>query len=383
MATWTPDLAISDDPDAWHPLDQLLAPLLSPTTGLIGVLSVDVPGDGRRPGPAQRALLELLAIQAAGAIENAHLHAAVLERERASAALLGRLATLVDSAPVAIIEFAVSGSITLWNPAAEELFGWRAEEVIGSRNPSIPVDATDEQALIQARLLSGESLQRFETVRQRKDGSLIPVEITTTMLYDDAGVMTGGVGVVVDITERQTLEAKLRHAAFHDSLTGLPNRALFDDRMAAAFERLRRTSGGIAMLMLDLDGFKLINDTLGHAVGDELLVAVAGRLVEQVRAVDTVARLGGDEFVVLMEFEDDSMSEALAGRILAALRKPVDTRAGDLRPGASIGIAHTDSVTVTGEQLMRQADIAMYVAKEVAASSYHLFDAEQDAIAAH
>jgi diguanylate cyclase (GGDEF)-like protein/PAS domain S-box-containing protein len=374
MVSWTPDVAVTHEPDAWHRDDQLFAPLLSLDGGLIGVLSVDVPRDGRQPGPAQRSLLELFAIQAAGAIENAHLHAAALRREWESAALATRLATLVGSAPVAIVEFDADGAVTLWNPAAEDVFGWGADEVLGRRDPTIPREIADEQAFIQARLLSGESIQRFETIRQRKDGSRIPVEVSTSLLYDNDGEVTGGVGVVVDITERRTLEDRLRHAAFHDALTGLANRALFDDRITAAFDRMRRAGGALAVLMLDLDGFKQINDTLGHAVGDDLLVGFADRLRTEVRAADTVARYGGDEFVVLVEFDSVGQAEALCGRILAALDEPLPTRSGPLLVGASIGVARTTSAAATADQLLRQADIAMYAAKADELPSYRVFD---------
>lgn len=371
LVTWTPDLPVADHPEAWHPLDQLFAPMWSPAAGLIGVLCVDVPRDGRRPGPIQRALLELFAIQAAAAIENARLRTAAIDRERETSALLARMSTLVSSAPVAIVEFDPAGLITLWNPVAESLFGWPAREVLGRRNPTIPPEAAQESADMQSRLLSGESIQRLETVRQRKDGARIPVEITTTMLHDETGLMTGGVGVIVDLTERRKLEQQLRHAAFHDALTGLPNRAFFDDRVHAAFQRLRRSRGVLTLLMLDLDGFKRINDALGHAAGDQLLIAVAHRLCAQVRGSDTVARLGGDEFVVLVEGAG-ALAEALAERIIASFTVPVATVAGDQVVGVSIGIASTHTVTTPPAELLRMADVAMYAAKADPATSYRV-----------
>jgi diguanylate cyclase (GGDEF)-like protein len=169
------------------------------------------------------------------------------------------------------------------------------------------------------------------------------------------------------------LEDQLRHAAFHDPLTGLPNRALFGDRLAGALERAGRSGGRVALLTLDLDGFKQVNDTLGHAVGDEVLVAVASRLREQLRGVDTVARLGGDEFVVLMEAEADGHAERLADRLITAITAPVRTRAGDQMIGVSVGIARTGPLTETAEQLLRQSDVAMYSAKASSTSSYRTF----------
>jgi diguanylate cyclase (GGDEF)-like protein len=217
--------------------------------------------------------------------------------------------------------------------------------------------------MLRARLQSGEAVQRFETVRLRKDGSSIPVEITTGVLRSDDGRPDGGVAVLVDVTERRLLEAQLRHAAFHDPLTGLPNRALFDDRLRAAFDRLGRGGGRLALLTLDLDGFKQVNDALGHAVGDELLVTVAQRLRDQLRDVDTVARLGGDEFVVLVEADADGLAEGLAGRLVSAIGAPVATSAGQQSITVSVGIARTGPHVTTAEQLLHASDLAMYSAK--------------------
>jgi diguanylate cyclase (GGDEF)-like protein/PAS domain S-box-containing protein len=354
---------VVDHPDAWHPDDELFAPLWSRDRSLLGILGVDLPRHGRRPGPVQRAMLELFALQAAAAIENARLHADALQRERASAALLARLETLVDSAPVAIVEFDAGGKVTLWNPVAERMFGWRADEVLGRDNPTLPPQGTAELSLLQTRLRSGEAVQRFETVRLCKDGSSIPVEITTGVLRRDDGRPDGGVAVLVDVTERRLLEARLRHAAFHDPLTGLPNRALFDDRLRAAFDRVRRGGGRLALLTLDLDGFKQVNDALGHAVGDELLVTVGQRLRDQLRDVDTVARLGGDEFVVLVEADAEGLAEGLADRLVDAIGAPVMTSAGEQSISVSIGIARTGPLTTTPEQLLHASDLAMYAAK--------------------
>ena len=363
IESWVPSVAVVDHPDAWHPDDELFAPLWSRDRSLLGVLGVDLPRHGRRPGPAQRALLELFALQAAAAIENARLHADALQRERDSAALLARLETLVDSAPVAIVEFDAEGRLTLWNPVAERMFGWRAEEVLGRTNPTLPPEGTAESTRLLSQLRSGSPVQRFETVRKRKDGSSIPVEITTGVLRDSDGRPAGGIAVLVDVTERRVLEAQLRHAAFHDPLTGLPNRALFGDRLRAAFDRIARSGGRLALLTLDLDGFKQVNDTLGHAVGDELLVAVASRLTDELRGLDTVARLGGDEFVVLVEGESEGLAERLAERLTTAISGPVRTRAGELVIGVSVGIARTGPSAPTPEQLLRQSDLAMYAEK--------------------
>jgi diguanylate cyclase (GGDEF)-like protein len=159
-------------------------------------------------------------------------------------------------------------------------------------------------------------------------------------------------------------EAKLRHQAFHDALTGLANRALFADRVAHATERVRRARSQVAVLFLDLDGFKEVNDRHGHEGGDEVLVAVAGRLTGCLREGDTAARLGGDEFAVLLEdLEDPGRGDAVARRILDALARPIALRGGDAEVRASIGLA-VATPSLSGEALLRRADLAMYAAKE-------------------
>jgi diguanylate cyclase (GGDEF)-like protein/PAS domain S-box-containing protein len=167
-----------------------------------------------------------------------------------------------------------------------------------------------------------------------------------------------------DVSERRELESRLRHQAFHDSLTGLANRALFEDRLTHALARVRRDSGRIAVLFLDLDDFKTVNDSLGHAVGDELLRVAAQRLSDALRTPDTAARLGGDEFAALLEDLDDETSALqVAERVRLALEPPVTIGGRELSTSASIGVALPD-VDATADDVLRNADLAMYAAKE-------------------
>jgi diguanylate cyclase (GGDEF)-like protein len=172
-------------------------------------------------------------------------------------------------------------------------------------------------------------------------------------------------------------QSRLEHHAFHDALTGLPNRRLFFDRLSHALELSHRHSSGIGLLFADVDQFKSINDRLGHDAGDRVLVAVAERLVETARGTDTVARLGGDEFVVLYEQLHDPRSEgiALAERIAAALAEPITTCDQEFHASASIGIAIT-TCGGNADTLIRQADDAMYIAKRRGRGNYHLWNAE-------
>ena len=179
-----------------------------------------------------------------------------------------------------------------------------------------------------------------------------------------------------DVTERRQLEEQLTDQAFHDSLTGLPNRALFGDRLEHAVARSTRIGDPIAVLFIDLDDFKAVNDTLGHREGDELLRHVATELALCVRRSDTVARLGGDEFAVLME--DATVTEALeaADRIQQRLRYPVMVQGSEIVVSASVGIAATDEHVGESAELMRNADIAMYCAKTDGKARYKLFEAD-------
>jgi diguanylate cyclase (GGDEF)-like protein len=198
---------------------------------------------------------------------------------------------------------------------------------------------------------------------RHRDGSWRSIEVLGTNLLDDPNVG----GIVLngrDVTERQALEAQLAHQAFHDSLTGLANRALFRDRLAHALERARRSARPPAVLFLDLDDFKAINDSLGHEAGDALLVGVAARLAGCVRASDTVSRLGGDEFAILVEDTGtDTEIGEMVDRVIESLRAPFVIEGREVFVVASIGIAEPESNGASAEDLLRDADAAMYHAK--------------------
>ena len=182
-------------------------------------------------------------------------------------------------------------------------------------------------------------------------------------------------GVVLnarDVTERIKLEEQLTHQAFHDNLTALPNRALFRDRLDQALARAKRSSGLIAVLLLDLDGFKQVNDSLGHDAGDQLLREVARRFENLVRESDTVARFGGDEFALLLEFVTKREVVALAQRLLDGVAKPIAIAGREVSLGASIGIV-LDSGSGHSEELVRDADVAMYAAKDAGRARYEIF----------
>ena len=296
---------------------------------------------------------------------------AAAQAERAR--LLDRLGAIIDASPVAIVELDRSGRVQLWNRAAERIYGWQPEEVLGRPHPASLESGWPAVQPTAARG-QGQATTRMELRHHRSDGTPIEVELSTAPLQGPSGEPAGIIGVAVDITDRKRLAEQLRHQALHDPLTDLANRALFQDRLEHALARLDRHGGLLAVLLLDLDGFKTVNDTLGHQVGDQLLALVAERLRTNVRPSDTVARLGGDEFVVLVE-DASGPADAVAAtqRLLQALATPISVASRDIQVRASVGIAIAAAGAQPGD-LVRDADVAMYQAKAEGGSSFRIFD---------
>jgi len=412
------------------------------------------------------------------------------ERKRAEEEIRFR-SRLLDTVGAAIIAVDLDNRVVYWNQAAEEFYGWSADEVTGrsAQELWIPEDQQEQAAEIMAELWTGKSLSG-EFVVQRKDGTTFPASVTVTPVNDEQGNLVGLVGASTnvterkeaeealrsseeffralyekvhhpiflfdkdlnfvdvnpyacefygysreefkrmnlreitlpeerdsivsnlqrileqgemvipehqhrkkngdivtvtadvsrvtrsgqelyvsktnDITERKALEQRLYHQAFHDLLTGLPNRLLFVDRLEQALQRCRRRRGyRVAVLFLDLDNFKIVNDSLGHEIGDNLLVAVAERLRGCLRSEESLTRLGGDEFAVLIEdVGGPSDAARVAQRIVEALQEPFGLDGREFVVAASIGIALGEARTNSPEELLRDADTAMYRAKE-------------------
>jgi diguanylate cyclase (GGDEF)-like protein/PAS domain S-box-containing protein len=267
--------------------------------------------------------------------------------------------------------------------STERMLGYTPEEIVGSRYLEL-IHPDDRRAVIEfvTDLVEQPFASGLVTCRlQARDGRWVPVESSCRNLLHDPLIN----GVVVnsrDVSERHELERALEHRAFHDDLTSLPNRALLLDRLRQATARAQRAGERFAVLYVDLDGFKPINDTFGHLTGDTVLVTAAGRLQAEVRAEDTVARLGGDEFAVLLEHPQIAGHAAeVAERLLAALRSPIDVDGGHVSVTASVGIAfaggHERPLDV-----LRNADIAMYRAKRAGAGGVAIFeDAMHTAVA--
>ena len=271
----------------------------------------------------------------------------------------------------------LEGRFVSINPAAERLIGYTNEEVtqLGLFDLIVPEDKEQAAEILRDRFAGGTEDRLVEVRLVCKDGRRVAVEVAGRLVEED-GVPVGMQGIARDVTERNALQEQLRHQAFHDTLTGLPNRALVHDRAEQMLARARRQHSPVAVLYLDIDGLKDVNDTFGHAAGDALLKEVAARLASVVRDGDTVGRMSGDEFLVLLDSEPNTSPVLVAERILDLLHQPIDLNGTGVRPvsiTASVGIAVGQRASA--DELIRDADIALYRAKESGRDRYTLFEA--------
>lgn len=292
-----------------------------------------------------------------------------------------QLRVIFENASEGIVLFAEDGSIVSCNPAAVRMFGYPPEALAG-----MPLER-----LLQLPAGDGAppfALQPCETLALRRDAGTFPVDLSFNRSH--AGGELRHIAIIRDITERKEVEARLSYLANFDSLTGLPNRTLFRDRLAQAMERARRSGQPLALMFLDLDRFKTINDSLGHDAGDELLKQVADSLGHCLRRTDslafagsTVSRLGGDEFTILAEIRQVPADAAhIAERVLAALRNPFQIRDHEVYISTSVGIVIYPKDGTDLDGLLKQADVAMYRAKELGRNTYQFYTDDLDAQAA-
>ena len=292
---------------------------------------------------------------------------------------------IVDTAFDAIVTMDADGILRSFNPGAERLFGWTADEIVGrplttlmperfhaAHRSGLERYITTNQARILGRVI--------EMAGRHRDGREFPIELSI------AAIQEGGrqlfTGILRDVGERKAFEEQLRHQTFHDPLTTLPNRALLLERLQHALAQVSRGGARPALLLLDLNGFKVINDSLGHAAGDRLLIAVADRLAAAMRPGDTIARLGGDEFAVLLDRAADIHEvTGIATRLLDTLAMPLALEGRELVVEASLGIALAVGGETRPDDLLRDADLALYRAKEGGRASYAVYDASLHAAA--
>ena len=275
--------------------------------------------------------------------------------EQAAWAAEQRFSAAFREAPVAMLLIDPRGVVLDANPALGELVGDDPRALIGRQSLRLAHhdDRDAIRALLRAVVEQDDAVAPLEWRLERPAGEPVWVQGSVAPLPGEPKTL---VLHLINVTERRATEARLAHRALHDALTGLPNRTLLSDRLEQAVRAVRRDQGGVAVLFLDLNGFKEVNDTYGHAAGDDVLVEVARRLRSAVRPADTVARLGGDEFAIVAEGLPAPDAFALAERVRDALAPPI----GALRVAASVGAAHSDDVGLDASTLLAQADDDMY-----------------------
>jgi diguanylate cyclase (GGDEF)-like protein/PAS domain S-box-containing protein len=287
-----------------------------------------------------------------------------------------RFRSLVQHASDIIMIVSAEGSIRYVSPSVQRVLGYRAESLVGSAFVDLmhPEDREWAVPFLAGPAQNCTQLPPVAWRLRRVDGSWLHGETVGSNLLDDPAV-AGLVLATRDVSERKTLEERLAHHAFHDSLTGLANRRQFQEQVQAALLDPRRRAAGLAVLFLDLDDFKTVNDSLGHSAGDELLIHVAQRLMSCLRAHDLPARIGGDEFAVLLNgVGSQAEVEAVAHRIVSVLDEPHTVQGSEVLARASIGIAVPGIDEHDGDALLRNADTSMYTVKRAGKGSYTFFE---------
>ncbi|HEY7136045.1 MAG TPA: EAL domain-containing protein [Acidimicrobiia bacterium] len=313
----------------------------------------------------------------------------VTERRQTALALAEaqeRFRAAFEQAPIGMVLTTTAGLILRANYAIARMIGYTAEELVGMTMLDLthPDDLEVSESEIQRIRFGSHDGYRLEKRYVHRDGRVVWAATSVSIVRDEAGAALYAIGQIEDITERKAIGERLAHAAIHDPLTGLPNRVLFMDRLEHALAVAARGQRRVAVVFLDLDRFKFVNDSLGHAVGDRLLVAVADRLRSALRPSDTVARFGGDEFVVLCD--DVAGEEAtldIASRMAKAVARPVLLPEGEVFVTASLGVAVSSRPGDTADSLLRDADTAMYRAKEQGRARTEVFDERTHARAVH
>jgi diguanylate cyclase (GGDEF)-like protein/PAS domain S-box-containing protein len=375
---------LTDLSDGWLPLVTGSAPILAPVTSLPPRAAAIVPGyewmllcpltlNDRPSGDPligvlaifgeQRALadlaatLEILAHQVALAVERIMLREEVIRRGNEA-----YFRSLVQDTSDVILIVDDDGKVRYATPSAASIYGDIA--VAGAYLWDLVADGRDEVlgVLRQASAAGASSSGYVDRRITRRDGVTVQVQVRASDLRADPTV-AGLVLTLRDVTEQRQLEEQLKYQAFHDGLTGLPNRLFFQDRISQQVAAARLAGATAGVLFVDLDDFKVVNDTMGHGVGDELLVATAVRLFGLIRESDTVARLGGDEFALLVtEAPDSAAVEAVAERVVRAFAEPLMLASGAVLTTVTVGVATTEDGTDT-DDLLRHADLALYAAK--------------------
>ncbi|HEX7559317.1 MAG TPA: diguanylate cyclase [Usitatibacter sp.] len=278
---------------------------------------------------------------------------------------LQELATHIENTPLAVVEWSSDIRVKRWSPQAELIFGWKADEVLDKKPSEFALVHPDSLEMVQSltrELVEGRAKRNRMLARNvTQDGRTIWCQWYNSAFFHEGGKLASILSLAEDVTARVDADEQLRQAAVHDALTGLPNRNSLAARLEHAIVRVNRSGDRLALLFIDLDRFKKVNDTLGHAAGDDVLRQTAARIRACVREVDTVARLGGDEFVVLLETDVRPDTPGIIGeRIRAAFGLPFDWKGLEVRCGASLGVSLYPDHARDPASLLASADEAMY-----------------------
>ena len=311
-----------------------------------------------------------------GVINGFFVLATNISRLREADAAIRLSASVFEAATEGIMVTDTQASIISVNPTFVALTGYAADELVG-QNARILKSGRHDAAFFAAMFeqLQKTKLWKGEVWSKRKNGSIFLERLSISAIFNDVGEVTRYVGVCDDITEKWDKDQWVRHMALHDGLTGLPNRVLLMERLGQLIAMSAREARHIAVMFLDLDGFKLVNDTWGHGVGDQVLNTVSSRLLGLLRPSDTVARLGGDEFVILLDNPDSRGSVGLvASRVIQEINAPMSFDGNTVHVGTSVGIAFFQNDVASPEALLKRADDAMYAAKAAGKNTYRLSD---------
>ncbi|TGD70839.1 MEKHLA domain-containing protein [Mangrovimicrobium sediminis] len=287
-----------------------------------------------------------------------------------------RFAALVENSDDAIISKTLDGVVTSWNQGAQRIFGYSAEEMIGQPMLRLfPQELAHEEREILDRVRAGNKVDHYKSERLDKHGRRIHVSVTISPICDARGRIVGVSSIARDITEQVQVQEVVEHHANYDALTGLPNRRLFDIRLGEFMARTRNSGKPFALIYMDLNKFKQVNDTLGHDAGDAVLVHAAKQIRGSIRSEDFAARFGGDEFLVLLgDVKGSREARLVAEKLMENLRQPLQYAGRELSICASVGIAVHSRPGESGKELIQRADQALYQAKDRGGNCLQVYD---------
>ncbi len=340
-----------------------------------GLIGLDAVRSERTWTDEDKTLMTLVGNAFSGVIERKRTHDGLLASE-------ARYRSVVESVREVIFQLDGEGRWTFFNKAWADITGYTLEESLGHHVlVHVHADDREQHGEMVDQVLAGELESCTHPARYRcAGGGFRWLEMSARRAFDAQGRPAGLSGTLTDITRQKEHESRLEYIAHYDALTGLPNRVLLSDRMQRGMAQARRRGQQLALAYIDLDGFKTINDTLGHQAGDRLLAVVAARMKAALREGDSISRLGGDEFVaLLLDLPDVEACELLVRRLLGAVSQAVSLAGQEVKVSASIGLTlYPQAEDVDADQLLRQADLAMYQAKLAGKNRYHLFDSAHD-----